>query len=520
VLRSSYREGGKVKHKNVGRILNRTLDELRLIQAAFRGAVSPQGAVESFELLGSKEYGASRALLKLAQELGLDRALYSRREAWVQDCLAMIVGRVIYSGSKLALSNEWKSTELWELCGVSGPVDVERHCYLPMDRLLERQAAVQRYLGKKELKDGRLVLYDITSTYFEGAYAESDLVLFGYNRDNKSGHEQVVAGLLCNSRGCPVGVEVFAGNTQDAATVVAKIQELRREYGLKDIVFVGDRGMLTQANLAKLQGAQDLHTITVLAHRQIVELLNRKVIQTSLFDERQTVEIIDPEQPQLRYCLCKNLATQAHETATRKRLLELTKAELNKVAARRNKTAPERLGAQVARVLNRYKTSKFVEWQNSAGHLVWQFKEAEILQAQLLDGCYVVRSDVKAAELPKDAVVSAYKSLSLVEQAFRNLKMVALEMRPVYHKKDDRIRSHIFLCVLAYYLQWYLQQRLLPLFEQNGVGKQRQWTLANVIERLKAIRIQTIRSAGIEFKRVTSPDAEQQRILDLLGVAL
>jgi len=241
VLRSSFREGDKIRHTNHGRLTGLALDQLKLIQAAFRGEVVPKHSPQAFQTLNSREYGASYALLQLAKELELDRALYSRNEPWVQDCLAMIVGRVIYAGSKLALSNQWKNTALWELCGVTGPVDVEDHCYLPMDRLLERQRAIQRTLASKHLKNGHLVLYDITSTYFEGAYVESEIVLFGYNRDGKKGHEQVVLGLLCNAEGCPVGVEVFAGNTQDASTVVAKIQELRRDYGLKEVTFVGDR---------------------------------------------------------------------------------------------------------------------------------------------------------------------------------------------------------------------------------------------------------------------------------------
>ncbi|MCP5517375.1 MAG: transposase [Verrucomicrobiales bacterium] len=187
----------------------------------------------------------------------MDRALYSRNEPWVQDGLAMIAGRIVYAGSKLALSNQWKNTVLWELCGVEGPVDVEAHCYEPVDRRLERQQAIhQRTLASKHLQNVHLVLYDMTNTYFEGAYAESQIVLFGYNRDGKRGHEQVVIGLLCNAEGCPVGVEVFAGKTEDASTVLAKVQELQREYGLQEVTFVGDRGMITQANVEQLKAVQ------------------------------------------------------------------------------------------------------------------------------------------------------------------------------------------------------------------------------------------------------------------------
>ena len=264
LIRSSYRQNGKVKHSTHGRLTGLTLEQLKLLQAAFRGDVVPKGSAEDFQILASKEYGASYALLELAKELGLDRALYSRKEAWVQDCLAMIVGRIVYAGSKLALSNQWKNTALWELSGVEGKVDVDLHCYLPMDRLLERQSAIQRTLAARHLQDGHLVLYDITSSYFEGAYTQSDIVTFGYNRDGKRGHEQIVIALLCSAEGCPVGVEVFAGNTQDASTVPEKIAQLQRQYGLKEIIFVGDRGMITKAVADKIKGTEGLHTISAL----------------------------------------------------------------------------------------------------------------------------------------------------------------------------------------------------------------------------------------------------------------
>lgn len=520
VLRSSFREGDQIKHTNHGRITGLPLDELKLIQAAFRGDVVPKGSPQAFQTLDSREYGASYALLRLAKELELDRALYSRNEPWVQDCLAMIVGRVVYAGSKLALSNQWKNTALWELCRVEGPVDVETHCYLPMDRLLERQRAIQRTLASKHLKNGHLVLYDITSTYFEGAYVESEIVLFGYNRDGKKGHEQVVVGLLCNAEGCPVGVEVFAGNTQDASTVVAKIQELRRDYGLKEVTFVGDRGMVTQTNAEALKQVKGLHTISALTHRQILELVERKVIQAELFDEKRVAEVSDPEHPNQRYCLCRNPQSGARETSTRQRLLDRTREALDKIVARKKKGATEKLSAQVGKILARYKMGKFVEWQIDAGRLKWHFKEAHIEQEKLFDGCYIVSATVPKEQLNQDEVVQTYKNLSVVEQAFRNLKTVSLEIRPVYHKKDDRIRSHVFLCVLAFYLQWHLQQRLQPVFEADGQGKHRQWTIENVIERLSAIRKQRVKVAGVEFDQVTQADQEQQKILDLMKVKL
>jgi transposase len=252
----------------------------------------------------------------------------------------------------------------------------------------------------------------------------------------------------------------------------------------------------------------------------MVELLERKVIQLELFDERKIVEVIDPEKPQQRYCLCRNPDTQARETATRKRLLQLTCQGLDKLVSRKQKGAAEKLGSQVGRLLQKYKMGKLIQWEVKAGRLEYQVKEAALTQEQLFDGCYIVNTTVAASQMPTAQVVETYKSLALVEQAFRCLKTVALEIRPVYHKKDDRIRSHVFLCVLAYYVYWHMQQRLQPLFEQDGQGKDREWTMENVLEHLRGIRQQQVRVADVAFRQITQPTEKQQQILDLLGIKL
>jgi transposase len=518
IIRSSFRLEGKVKHSNHGRITGLSLNQLKVLQAAFRGDVVLKGSSEDFQILSSKEYGASYALLELAKQLGLDRALYSRKEPWVGDCLAMIVGRLVYAGSKLALSNQWKNTALWELCGTEGKVDVEEHCYQAMDRLLERQSAIQRTLASRHLQDGHLVLYDITSSYFEGAYVESDIVICGDNRDGKRGHEQMVIALLCSAEGCPVGVEVFAGNTQDASTVPGKIAQLQSQYGLKEIIFVGDRGMITHAVAQKIKGAKGLHTISALTHRQIVELLGRKVVSPELFDEQKIVEVLDPEDPKRRYCLCRNPKTAQREATTRQRLLERARAQLDKIAGSRRRSSQKRLGARVGRVLERTKMGKFIQWEIVDGRLSWSFDQDKIAAEELFDGCYIVSSDVPQQEMAAAEVVASYKKLGLVEEAFRNLKTVQLEVRPVFHKTDDRIRTHVFLCTLAYYLQWHFKQRLEPLFAADGTHNDRQWTIRNVIERLAAIRREKIVMAGVEFDKITVPQADQQTILDYLQV--
>jgi len=520
LIRSSYREQGRVKHTTHGRLTGMDLAELKLIQAAFRGDVTPKGSAEGLRTTESKEYGASRAVLSLARELGLDRAIYSRREGWVEDCLAMIAGRVVYAGSKLALSQQWKSSALWEQCGTAGPVDVDRHCYAAMDRLLARQQAIEHTLAQRHLKAGQLVLYDITSSYFEGVYADSELVLFGYNRDGKRRHEQMVIALVCNADGCPVGVEVFPGNTQDASTVPAKIAQIREDYGVQEIVFVGDRGMITQANAAKVRGIEGLNTISALTHRQIVDLLVRKVITPELFDERHVVEVMDPEDPARRYELCRNPLTAQRETKTRQSLLDVTRKALEKIANAKRKSTGEKIGARVGRILQRYKMGKFVHWEIQDGKLNWHFDEEKIAAELLLDGCYVITTDAKPERMDGEKTVESYKRLRLVEMAFRNLKTVQLEVRPVFHKTDERIRAHVLLCVLAYYLQWHMNQRLKPLFDADGSGKNREWTFENVIARLAAIRREKISLAGSEFHKVTVPEPDQQRILDLLGINL
>jgi transposase len=287
---------------------------------------------------------------------------------------------------------------------------------------------------------------------------------------------------------------------------------------LKEVTFVGDRGMVTQANVEELNQIKGLHTISALTHRQIVELVERKVIQAELFDEKRIAEVIDPAKPTQRYCLCRNPQTGARETATRQRLLDRTREALDKIVARKKKGSTEKLSAQVGKILARYKMGKFVEWEIQTGRLQWHFKETHIEQEKLFDGCYIVSATVPQGQMNQDEVVATYKNLSVVEQAFRNLKTVSLEIRPVYHKKDDRIRSHVFLCVLAFYLQWHMQQRLQPLFEADGEGKNRQWTVENVIERLMGIRKQRVKVAEVEFDQVTQADQEQQKILALLKV--
>jgi hypothetical protein len=447
LIRSSFRKNGKVCHSTHGRITGLSLEQLRMIQAAFQGRVVPESSPEALQIISGREYGASAACIALAKELGLDRIIYSRNEPWVRSALALIVGRLVYAGSELALSHLSNRSALWELCGVRGRIDVDRDCYAVMDRLLDRQGSIQRSLAARHLQDGSMVLYDLTSSYVEGDYQQSEIIAFGYNRDGKRRHQQMVIGLLCNGAGCPVGVEVFRGNTQDATTVAGKIAELQTQYGLKEIIFVGDGGLITRANDKELAGVEGLHTISALTHPQILELLQRGVIQPELFDQTKIVEVLDPARPQRRYFLCRNPHSAQREAKTRAALLGRTTEALNRIASAKRRAKVEKISAQVGKVLQKYKMGKFVTWSVEDGRLVWRLDHEAVQAEEVFDGCYVVYTDLPAERMTKEEGVASYKKLSLVEEAFRNLKTVWLEVRPVYHKTDDRIRSHVFICI-------------------------------------------------------------------------
>jgi hypothetical protein len=529
ILRTSFRENGKMKHTQHGRITGCSLKQLKILQLAFREQVVPWDDPQAFKILHSREYGASYAILAVAKQLGLHQVLYSRREPWVSSVLAMIVGRLVYAGSKLSLCNHSANTCLWELCGVEDPPDVESHCYAPMDKLLQRQAAIQKTLARRHLRGGHLVLYDITSIYFEGEYKASELVQFGYNRDKKKGREQIVVGLICNAQGCPVGVEVYAGNTKDETTVIDKVHEIKSTYGIEKIIFVGDRGMITQSTIEALKDEEDLHMIGALTHGEMRTLLQKKVIELDLFDERNIHEITDPANPSRRYCLCRNPITAQRESDTRQRLLALTATSLEKIAAYQRKTTVEKLGARVGKVLAKYKMGKFIRWSVEADpanpssrkhRLLWSIDTAKVAQEKSFDGCYIISTDVGQEQMNTVEVVNAYKSLTFVERAFRNLKTVQLEIRPVYHKTDDRIRSHVFLCMLAYYLQWHMQQRLAPLFKADADGERRRWTFRGVIDCLAQITRNRVTVNGAEFYQNSTPTQEQQQILSLLEVEM
>ena len=515
IIRCVYRDSdGKTKRQSITRITHLSLEKLKLIQATLQDKTTH---LSEFNILSSKEYGASFAAVELLKDIGLDKKIYSRSsETWVRDCIAMIVGRLIYQNSKLALSKSNSFSSLWEICGISDEIiDVETHCYESMDRLLERQNAIQKSLADKHLTDGTLVLYDITSSYMEGEYEDSELVEYGYNRDQKRGHKQVVIALLCNKEGCPIATEVFPGNTKDETTVIDKINEIKQKFGIEDIIFVGDRGMVTKARYDEIDH-DTVKVISAITHNDIKTLCEKDIIQMGLFDDSNIIEIINDD---IRYCLCRNPDMAVKETKTRRVLLDKTAVELDKVIKTTRKTKYSK-EVRAGKVINKFKMGKFVTLEGSGNNLSWKFDEQKIAQEQFLDGCYIIFTDIQKEDMTALETVNNYKNLIKVEQAFRNLKTVTLEIRPMYHKKDDRIKCHVFICMLAYYLMWHMNKRLLPLFELDGKGKNRKYTFDYIMESLKSIRANAVDFCGNLSTVITKPTDEQKNIFDLLGVAI
>jgi len=522
LIRESYRdEKGKVKNKTVANISNLSPELICNIKSFLKGG---ENKINAFELKNGNvyEYGASYVFKNLAEQIGLNQIISSTKSEWRENVMAMIIGRILYQGSKLSLVNQYMDTSLWELAGHEFGVrpNVDKHCYKPMDELLKRKTRIERKLAKKHLTDGCVILYDITNIWFEGEYENSQKVVFGKGKGGKVGYKQIALGLLTNKEGCPVGVEIFKGNVSDQKTVLDQVKRLSGKYGIKQAIFTGDRGMLTAKRVEEISET-DFKVITALTHHEMKTLLEKEDIQKDLFDEKNITEIIDSDDG-TRYALCKNEQEMRKERETRKSIIAKVKNQFEKKASVKIKRDPQKVAASVGRIFEKYKIAKFFTWHvDDRGGFYWELKEDKIATEEELDGCYVIKCTASNQTISKDEIVLGYRCLQKVEQAFKNMKTVILELRPVYHKKEERIEAHIFIVMLAYYLQWHATERLKPLFDSDGKGQDRRWTIPTVIERLKSIRKVDNLINGIVVKsNISEPDEEQAKILHLLKVNL
>ena len=428
----------------------------------------------------------------------------------------------LWDHCELNLVNTYMDTALWEIAGHKFGVrpDVEKDCYQPMDELLKRKDMIERKLAKKHLNHGTIVLYDITNTWLEGEYKDSEIVKYGRGKGGKRGYKQVSIGLLTNAEGCPVGIEIFKGNTSDQTTVLDQIKKISEKYGIKEAVFVGDRGMLTQKRISEID-SDYFKIVTALTHAELSSIIKKENIQMDLFDEMNITEIVDSKDNKIRYMLCKNEQEKVKEGNARDALIKRVENLLAKKAAVKRKRDKKKTCAAIGRIFEQNKIEKFFLWDvDDNGKLTWNKKEEKIIAEKSLDGCYVIKTNVSKA-MKKESVVGAYQGLQKVEQAFKNMKTVLLELRPIHHKSDDRIIAHVFMVMLAYYLQWHFMQRVAPLFAGDAEGKERRWSLDIIIKRLKSItRVEQLIEGIVVKTSISKPDTEQNEILRLLKIKL
>ena len=558
LLRESYREGGKVKKRTLLNFSDWPADRIAGFKMLLKGGTVIPSDQQAITIIRSLPHGHVAAALGTARKIGLDQLLGPNGNRCRDLVLALVVSRLLEPGSKLAaartLSPDTASSSLGQQLGL-GPVD-EDELYTALDWLAVRQPAIERVLAKDHLAGGTLVLYDVSSSYMEGRCCP--LAQYGYNRDGKRGKLQIVYGLLCAADGCPVAIEVFEGRTADPMTLTSQVSKLKERFGLDHVVLVGDRGMITQARIAEDLSTAGLDWITALRAPAIKILRDAGALQMSLFDERDMAAITSPDFPGERLIVCRNRALAAERARRREELLAATERELARIAAavarqRQPLRGAAAIGLKVGAVLDQHKMAKHFTLDIADSRFGFARKREEIAAEAALDGIYVVRTSLPATVLDDDATVRNYKSLSLVERAFRCLKSVDLQIRPVYHWLADRVRAHVLLCMLAYYLEWHMRQRLAPMLyddtDKDAAQAQRTSVVAKAERSPAAVTKQTtgqtedglpvhsFRTLLADLATLTRntlvtaidpersfilsarPTALQQKALDLLGLA-
>lgn len=473
LVRESYREGGQVKKRTLANITHLPARVIEGLRQLLKGATAVEKFDEAFDIERSLPHGHVAAVLGTLKNLGLDRIIGeegARQHALV---LAMIVARIIDPRSKLAtargLGDETAFSSLGESLGVQSAD--EDALYQAMDWLLERQSEIETKLAKRHLRNGCLVLYDVTSTYFEGRTCP--LARLGYNRDQKKGKLQIVFGLLCTFEGCPVAVEVFEGDTADPSTLQEQIKKIRGRFGLERIVLVGDRGMITEARIEQELKPAGLDWVSALRAPQIKQLVDAGSIQLCLFDQIDLGEVTTEAYPGERLIVCRNPRLAIERGRKREELLAATERQLEQIAAattrpRRPLRGKDQIGVRVGKVINRYRVGKHFDLDIQDNVFTFSRNQASISKEAALDGIYVVRTSVAAQILDAAQAVATYKGLSSVEQAFRSYKTIDLKVRPIHHRLADRVRAHVFLCMLAFYVEWHMRQALAAiLFDED-----------------------------------------------------
>ncbi len=559
LLRESHRDGATTRKRTLANLSHLPPPAIDALRRILRGETLVSAA-EHLDIERSWPHGHVAAVLGTLRHLGLETVLASRPSPERERVVAMIVARIIAPASKLAtargLDAETTGSTLGQELGLHD-VDAES-LYAALDWLGVRQARIEAKLAQQHLVDGTLLLYDVTSSYFEGH--TSTLARLGHNRDGTGWQPQIVIGLLCTSEGCPVAVEVFPGNTSDPKTLQAAVTKARKRFGLTRVVFVGDRGLITDARITDdLRGADDpagLEWITALRAPAIRVLVEEGDLQLSLFDTQDLGELTSDAYPGERLIACRNPLLATERARKRMELLAATERDLAVIVTatereRRPLCGRDQIGVRVGRVLGRFKMAKHFTYTITDTGFTFARDAARIAAEAALDGIYVIRTNVPAATLGAAGVVAAYKHLSHVERAFRTLKSADLEVRPIYHRKDERIRAHVFVCMLAYYVIWHMRRALAPLLFQDAdpaAARARRRSIVapavrsaaaerkiarrmtddgtplhsfrTLLRDLATLTRNTVRLGEARFQQLTTPTPLQDRIFQLLGVRL
>jgi len=461
LLRRSYRENGKVKNETVGNLSHLPTHVVELVRRALKGE-RLAAAEDLFEVVRSAQHGQVQAVVTAMKRLGMERLLDSRPSRERRLVMGMIAARILEPQSKLATTRWWHSTTLPQEFDIAD--STEDDLYAAMDWLVKRQDRIEKKLATRHLDNEGLALYDLTSSYFEGETCP--LAKLGYSRDGKKGTLQVNYGLLTDRRACPVAVSVYPGNTGDAKTLLPAATKLCDDFGLDTVVMVGDRGMIGQKQVEQLRDVESIEWISALKSGAIRKLLDGGALQMGLFDERNLFELTHPDFPGERLIACRNRELAKLRAFKRQSLLDATVSELQKVQGmveRGRLKGKDKIGVRVGRVINKYKVAKHFELEIDDGQLEFTIRQDLVDTEAALDGVYVIRTSLSEKQLSSDDAVRSYKLLTQVERAFRSLKTMDLKVRPIRHRLEDRVRAHIFLCMLAYYVQWHLQEAWRPL---------------------------------------------------------
>ena len=548
LLRESFRQGGKVRKRTIANLSTLADDQIDAIRRVLRGErLAP--ASELFEVTASRIHGDTHAVLSAMRRLGFRELLSSRPSFEAEIVMGLVAARIVAPHTKLATGRWWQTRTLPQDLRIEHAT--EDDLYQSMDWLLDHQETIEKKLAARHLAEGGLALYDLSSSYFEGKTCP--LAAIGHNRDGKKNKLQVNYGLLTDRRGCPVAVSVYEGNTGDAKTLMPQVEKLKKSFGLERVVLVGDRGMIGQAAVEDLRNIAGLEWITALKSSQIRRLVEGEALQLGLFDKRNLFELTHPDYPGERLMACRNVELGKLRAHKRRSLLEATTKELEKVRAmvgRGDLLGAGRIGIRAGRVVNKYKVAKHFDLTIDDARFDFVLREDNVAAEAALDGIYVIRTSLSKSQMSTAETVRSYKALAEVERAFRTLKTVDLEIRPIHHRLAGRVRAHIFLCMLAYYVEWHMREAWRPLlFADEGLAAKatrdpvapakrslaaQEKALAKrlpdetpvhsfrtLVESLSTIVRNTCRPPGAPagtpgFTVVTTPSPEQQRALDIL----